>query len=177
VDRAIDLLAVGTDPDGRGEPEQRAIAAGLIARRIMQFADDTEGLDFSCDLGDAIELSIDGIEAETVDPFGGDAASLDPASANIVRRELQIAHSAEAQTEALVRRLISGCSNHDVFSPGLGLDPDERGDSLVRLLIRRTFMSIAGAGGIGLDHTINIPPPLARSAGAQSWGDQYYEQR
>ena len=49
VDRAIDLYALGTDPDGEGEPEQRAAAYGVVIQSLLDLVlrtcfDDTPGL-------------------------------------------------------------------------------------------------------------------------------------
>jgi hypothetical protein len=39
VDRAIDLYALGTDPDGEGEPEIRAAAYGFVIDQLIALAD------------------------------------------------------------------------------------------------------------------------------------------
>lgn len=169
VDRAIDLYAVGTNDDGRGEAEQRAIASGLLAVRAVSFADDDDpndpdpmhdpkdnDLDFECSLGSAIRSSVRAIRAELVTAmFPNQQFALDTASMQLAAKELRVAYAAEAQTEALVRRLVAGCANHDIFAPALG-NGDELGDSLVRLLIRRTLASLDG-NSVKLDDRIGIP--------------------
>jgi hypothetical protein len=40
LDRAIDLYALGTDPEGDGEPERRAAAYGFIADELLRRADE-----------------------------------------------------------------------------------------------------------------------------------------
>lgn len=176
VDRAIDLLAVGTDPNGLGEAEQRAIAAALLADRAEDFADGTEGFGVLCDVGQDTTDAIEALEDELLDPFLAIANPLSADVAGIVARELQIAYHAERQTEQLVRNLAAGCANHVVFRPGLGADAAERADSIVRLLIRRTFADIAPGQEIALNQNLNIPQTQARSAAGVTWGDPYFEQ-
>jgi hypothetical protein len=172
VDRAIDLYAVGTNDDGNGEAEHRAIASGLLALRAISFATpvdlnlpgDDDDLNFSCELSSAIRDSIDAIEAELVEPMRDAQGDLDPISGAAAARELRVAYAAERQIETLVRRLASGCANHDVFSPGLGQGV-EQSDSLVRLMIRRTLSEIDN-NPVELSNTITIPYTSDASASA-----------
>jgi hypothetical protein len=155
VDRAIDLYAVGTNDDGRGEAEQRAIASGLLAARAVSFAEGNE-VNFDCDLGTAIPASVAAVYAELVTALIPDQShDIDAMSKALAAKELRVAYAAEAQTEGLVRRLTSGCAYQDVFAPNLG-DGEELGDSLVRLLIRRTLQSLDN-NPVKLDDRIGIP--------------------
>lgn len=175
IDRAIDLYAVGTDSNGKGEAEQRAVAAALLATMAARFADGSEGFGILCQLGEDITDAIIAVGKELLDPFvvGG---AIDSEVTKMAARELQIAYNAEIQTETLVRNLAAGCANSRVFRPGLGVDDVERADTLVRLLIRRTFAPISGGLDIGLSQKINLPQTQERSLGGQIWGDFYYEQ-
>ncbi|WP_052215880.1 hypothetical protein [Sphingomonas sp. ERG5] len=174
VDRAIDLLAVGTDPNGLGEAEQRAAAAALLALHAVDFAQGGLGTGVLCDLGADIPAAVDAVKAELLQPFvtGG---VMESTSAGVAGRELQVAYNAELQTETLVRNLAAGCANSQIFKPNLGVG-DERAETLVRLLIRRTFADIAPSGKIALRTGINIPQTVARSAAGGIWGDPYFEQ-
>ncbi len=193
VDHAIDLLAVGTDPNGDGEAERRAIAAALLCIRMQSFAAGEQGIPQTvgwpalCVVTPDIAAAAQQVRDELLTPFANTPALLSVDRRAAAARELRIAYAAEFQTETLVRNLIAGCADSLVFRPNFGgfvqflpLVPlrrfDEREDSLVRLLIRRTFAQIMPGADVGIRQPVNIPQTVARSQGAVSWGDPYYGQ-
>jgi hypothetical protein len=187
IDRAIDLLAVGTDPNGAGEAEKRAIAAALLSIRMLSFAQGEQnaqplqGWNVLCTLSPEIVQAVSEIRAQLLTPFipGNPIPPPPPnqlpgAILPIAARELQVAYLAESQTETVVRNLLSGCANSLVLRPRLGGivgNFDERTESIVRLLIRRTYGQIMPGGDVGAATTIKLPDTLARSNAARSWQD------
>ena len=171
IDRAIDLYAVGTDPSGQGEPERRAIAAGLLANQTIHFVrDGIDGKPPLCTNSGPVRRALGQFRDLMVSPFFDENDLLDRDAAAAVIRELQIAYAAEGQTERLVRNLAAGCGNLDVFRPEFG-DDAERRDSLVRFLIRRTLTELVPDAVVELDEVLNMPQPIARSTGGQTFGD------
>lgn len=171
IDRAIDLYAVGTDPSGRGEPERRAVAAGLLAQQASNFArDGIDGGDPLCLQAGQVRQRLGTFRNLLVTEFLDENDELDADTGNAVFRELRIAYAAERQTERLVRNLAAGCGNLELFQPDFG-QGIERQDSLIRFLIRRTMTDIDPDAVIDLDDTLDLPQTVARSNSGQTFGD------
>jgi hypothetical protein len=165
IDRAIDLLAVGTDPDGLGEAERRAVAAGVVARYALEVSlNNLRSHTFRPPDPELIG-SVNEIVQALVTPFAtgtGGSLILDDVAARMVVRELLQAHDAEVGIEMLVRRLAPGCGASAVFNLSDGATPPVR-LSLVRLFLRHVLGLFGYTGPFDAISTINLPQTSDRS--------------
>ena len=170
IDRAIDLWSVGTDADGRGEPERRAVTAGLFARQALDFGlHGPSGSDGVLQQDDDAATALATVDQALTNGFDPG----DPDTGRLVARELRHAFAGERQVERLVRNLAAGCAHGEVFAPGFDFAPN---NSLVRALLRQIFKAVTGSWDIELSETIELPPSLAQSWAAGSFGHPNYIQ-
>jgi hypothetical protein len=164
VDRAIDCYAVGTDPDGKGEPERRAAVTGLLihelrSRFVGQAVAGQAAVGTTvahppiCAISGKLKSALDDIKEQLLHSF----LPLDKA---LIISELQTAYRAEGQIERLVRSLSSSCHVEEVFRAGgmFGVGYEE---SPIRTLFREVVK--AAGGNIDSSETIHIPPTLDES--------------
>lgn len=154
VDRAIDAYAVGTATDGRGDPEGRAAAFGLLIKAATEMRDPLDRLvcPFSGDLSQVLARA----STLLLERFGP------PFSRRVKRlmiQELRMAYHAEGQTERLVRALSPSCHAEELFSQVPV--QDDQAESLVRGLIRATLAALNG--DLDLADRIEMPPTIASS--------------
>jgi hypothetical protein len=162
LDRAIDAYAVGTDPNGKGDPEKRAAAFGLLIGNATIMVDPNDNNRPFCDFGAELRQQLEKVARLLLEPF--ERANqpikrrfLKPVR-SLMRQELKMAFHAEGQTERLVRSLSPSCHNgvFDFVGRG-GNDPV----SLVRALIRASLFAIGGR--IDLADQVDMPAPMASS--------------
>lgn len=128
VDRAIDLYALGTDPEGEGEPEQRAAAFGVVIDELLETSlgttvnvtcndgqtQCTEG-EITCvspqsGLHDLLERIRDTLWFDgdpTVSPTTGDYDLV------VLLQELCLQKDGEVQWEALLNTMAPSCLHTD----------------------------------------------------------------
>ena len=174
LDRAIDFYAVGTHPDGLGEPERRAAAAGLVIRAGLKLKRQPAGrvpAELLCSLGDRLGPALKDISKELLRAFGGfDPVVWDQKLKGLMIRELRTAYQAEDQTERLVRSLSPTChsSLFEVPEESLILEGSlipEQGaakESLIRLLIRWILLDDLESD-VGMPNAVQMPSPVASS--------------
>lgn len=172
LDRAIDAYAVGTNPDGKGEPECRAAAFGLLIEHALDLADDTATIDTRpatiCTLSGALRTELGKVRAllleAIVDPPSADA------SKELMIQELRLAFHAETQTERLVRALSPACRVAGLFDLQL---PPNKAESVIHALVRNTLWGEFQAR-VDLPAGIRVPPTAARSMAdiADDWSGQ-----
>ena len=154
LDRAIDLYAVGTDPDGLGEQERRATAVGLAIGAALDLTDQLKNPGvILCEFSDKLKNKLGVIRDELLDPFGAPGA-WDPGLKSLMVRELRIAYQAEDQTERLVRSLTPQC-DFNVFN-------FRNNQSLIRWMIRAILQDMFGLG-TNLPSPVQMPSPIASS--------------
>jgi hypothetical protein len=121
LDRAIDLYAVGTDPDAKGDPEARAAVTGIVIDNLLTLPVlvDAAAPD-KCVISKKLKAALEGVRDCLLRPFPVPRTNLKP----IVDRELRIAYRAEEQMERLVRSLSPSCQTDRVFN-SKGLFPKE----------------------------------------------------
>jgi hypothetical protein len=156
VDRAIDLYAVGTDPDGLGKQEQQATAAGISIDAVLALTNQvTNPGVLSCEFSDKLKDKLGVIAAELLDPFGGlNPAAWDANLQALMIRELRIAYQAEDHTERLVRSLAPQCG-FDVFN-------FQKNRSLIRWMIRSVLHKTFNVGA-SMPQPVQMPSPVASS--------------
>ena len=180
VDRAIDLWAVGTDPDGHGDPERRA-AAGAVLAFALSHALETGFLGET--LTDSVPLALSEALAEVrqalgktfvvanpTGPFVSGAEVLSP-GARFTRiailSELQIAFAHERQIERLVSSLAANCNYVEIFAhEDVGIDGVQYRASLVRILLRKAAEAIDPDFVIDAAGVIDLPQTVDASASA-----------
>lgn len=114
LDRSIDLYALGKDPAGFGEAEQRAAAAGFFIDVALDLVDPATNLPL-CDLDADLKGRLQAIANILMVPLKGKPpAQWDARLKELIVREYQIANQAELQTERLVRSLAPACHT-DLF--------------------------------------------------------------
>jgi hypothetical protein len=165
VDRAIDLLAVGTDPDGLGGSERRAVAAGVFALYAVDFTKNgLNGITFRTP-GPAIIDSVQAIARATLGPFTQQLSppQLDPQLSAQVVNDLIIAHNSELQTEVLVRRLAPSCGQEALFNlPDQGVTPVQL-VSVIRLALRTVVRVFNPTAVFDRPLVIDLPQTSPRS--------------
>lgn len=181
LDRAIDLWAVGRGNAGDGEPERRAIAAGLLldeAFKLIENAGGVQGKPAWCNLGKSGTDARSSAISLLVTPFRAPGSNKlrDADSIRFVSKELRIAYRAEQRTEELIRNLTPGCPYPEIFTPRLGRSDASKKDSLVRHLIRRTMNRYGDGGPIEIKDRIELPQPLAQAASAQAFNHSEFKQ-
>lgn len=156
LDRAIDLYAVGTDPDGLGEQERRATAVGLAIDAVLTLTDQERNPGvLLCEFSDKLKGKLDTIAGELLDPFGGrDPVAWDANLKALMVRELRIAFQAEEQTERLVRSLTPQC-DFNVFT-------FRENRSLIRWMLRTILIKTLGSSA-NLPNPVQMPSPIASS--------------
>ncbi|MEA3063893.1 MAG: hypothetical protein QOJ27_321 [Sphingomonadales bacterium] len=152
LDRAIDLYAVGTDPDGRGDPERRAAATA----RLVDLALAERGLNNGPFLipnqgvpNDPLRAALEELRQVLAAPFAGEARA-----DRLILRELRIGFQAEAQIERLVRSLSPACHFAAVFNY-------RDGSSLIRSVLGREI--VARGGVVDPPLPVQMPAPVASS--------------
>lgn len=166
VDRAIDLLAVGTDPNGLGGSERRAVATGVFALYALDFAQHgLAGVQFRAP-GKAIVDSVQAIAGATLGPFTPTPAKpvLDPQLGAQVASDLLIAHNAELQTEILVRRLATSCGQDALFNLYDNVPKPAQIVSLIRLALRDVVRRFDPAAVFDRSLVIDLPQTSQRSS-------------
>ncbi|TIW86697.1 MAG: hypothetical protein E5V51_12830, partial [Mesorhizobium sp.] len=154
LDRAIDLYAVGIDPDGLGEQERRATAVGLAVGAVLDLTDQVANPGvLLCEFSDKLKTKLATISGELLDPFGG-AGAWDPGLKGLMVRELRTFYQAEEQTERLVRSLTQQC-DFNVFN-------FRNNQSLIRWMIR-TILQNTFNQGTNLPSPVQMPSPIASS--------------
>lgn len=160
LDRAIDAYAVGSDPAGRGSPEARAAAYGLLIENAMMMVA-RGGNKAICKIDPRLLRPLRAVTALLLDPFAARrpkmARKLPARMTAGLQAELNVAYFAEERTESLVRALSPACHTR-LFSAVRTSDGEL---SIVRALIRRSLLDLKGT--IGLAAGSNIPPPLESS--------------
>ena len=119
VDRAIDLYTLGSDPNGYGEPEQRAAAYGAVIESYnTRFGCDTQAACGNDEITDVLGEIQDSLG---FDSGGGRIPDMSLPSSHqdaVICRmnsEICIQLGAEALWEELVRRMAPGCRQAAVF--------------------------------------------------------------
>ena len=156
IDRAIDSYAVGTDPDGVGEPERRAAAAGLLILQALALPE-PQGQGPFCGFNPALAGALRQIAILLIEPFGGNdpgAMQFDGRTVRDMVRELRTAYHAELQTERLVRSLSPSCH-------AVGLFDFAGNESLIRSLLRLVLNDLGA--GVGNEGQVQMPSPVASS--------------
>lgn len=167
TDRAIDLLAVGTDANGLGGSERRAVASGVFALYALDFAQNgTLGILFRAP-SPAVVAAVQRIAAETVVPFSINQQAaqpqLDAQTSQQVVRDLVIAHDAELQTETLVRRLGTTCGDGTLFQfHDLAINPAPI-VSMIRLALRTVVRIFDPNAAFDRPIIIDLPQTSQRS--------------
>ena len=166
IDRAIDLYAVGTDPNGKGDPEARAAIGGLLIDLVVaRFADED---DILCPIDESLRRSLH----QARDILAADFAQADLKRFAIA--EVQIAHPAEERLERLVRTLAPGCSGADAFTSGdmFGFDDQSPVRALLKGLLRRFDTELSMSRTADLPETWTASGVrIARSLGQAQRGD------
>lgn len=169
TDRAIDLLAVGTNVNGVGGSERRAVATGVFALYAVDFAQNgTLGIAFTPP-SQAIVNAVQQIALATVLPFSNNQQIapplLDADTVAQVVRELVIVHDAELQTETLVRRLGSACGDDALFDffDGTMPAPRLRDVSMVRFALRSVVRVFDPNAAFDRPVIIDLPNTSQRS--------------
>ncbi|RRI06530.1 hypothetical protein EH240_03910 [Mesorhizobium tamadayense] len=157
VDRAIDLYAVGTDPDGVGEQEKRAAAVGLAVGAVLALTDQANNPPLlECELSVKLRETLGDISRELLGPFAGLVPPPGDASQALMVRELRIFYQAESQTERLVRSLTPQCG-FDVFNYS------NSNHSLIRWMIRWILNNTLQEPNVDLPNPVQMPSPIASS--------------
>ena len=172
VDRAIDLWAVGTDPDGQGDPERRALATAPLAFAATRTQDFGQQplVDAGSSVGEALQEVYDILAADFiavpaehyVDASELNSANIDLVIAALVS-ELRIAFAGEMQNERVVRNLATGCATRKVFHREWG----GHSGSLVRSFLRAVLCRIAG-DDVPIDPASVVHMPQTSDASNQS---------
>ncbi len=162
IDRAIDAYAVGNSPSGRGEPERRAAAVGLLLAAAPAFKiKDGLGQDIACPYDGPVLQSLGDI-GKILLRARGKKLSVQ----QILIRELQTAYREEEQIERLVRSLAPSCHVPLVFE-------SSEGRSIVRGLIARVLKD-EFATGVDMPPPIQMPSTVAASAASYAQGRADY---
>jgi hypothetical protein len=152
VDRAIDLLIVGTDGGGNGEPEQRAAAYGWLIRQFLLTPNaclDRQCAESTQDLPGVLQQLSERL-LERFIPVKTPVA--DPAAAAIMRGELCLQLQQEDRWENLVTAMAPSCTTWErIHTP------------IVDLLNATREVLGAAAGEACPAPTISLPPTLETS--------------
>ncbi|TGD98729.1 hypothetical protein [Methylobacterium nonmethylotrophicum] len=153
IDRAIDLYTVGTDPDGQGDPERRAVAYGLLCTVLCGFISEAEHPRNAAD--DAAETEIGRVLAQArrfhetirdlarllVGPWRHAADR--PRTIRLVRSELFAYWRAEGHWLDAAPRFAGACTIADRGVPGARAagprDPVTNPRAVLRTLVLHAF--------------------------------------
>lgn len=188
LDRAIDLWAVGTDANGRGDPERRALASGILAYNAIAAIEN--GFAGGRWLVDSLPQAIldalrqahgalaTGFASDPVGGFVEQGDLLGPDAARsifAVSAEMRIAFASEFQTERLVRTLADGCGAPALFNRGFRDANDiVYSSSLVPEFLRSSFAQISPNERIDPDAVVTLPQTLDAAMSGLSAGDATY---
>lgn len=173
ADRAVDLLAMGTDIAGKGATERRAAAAGILAYFALKFTTSTlhniqmgpPGVDVASSAAEIVRV--------TLLPFAKNKdvenkIILDAETAKLIVRELVTAHDAEKGSEALIQRLAPGCGSSALFNHPY--KPKTKGAesadlSIVRLFLRSVLLTLGYKKPFDAPPIIDLPHTTAAGTG------------
>ena len=159
LDRAIDAYAVGTDPDGLGDPESRAAAFGLLIENAT-FMVGIPNNGPLCNLSDELVDDLRAAAAILLNGFSGPRPrDFDAPAQRLVEQELRMTFQNEVHTERLARSLAPACRIEGLFDFVDTEDGD--GESLIRALIRGSIGSIGGQ--LGFADQVTMPATVESS--------------
>lgn len=171
TDRAIDLMMVGTDPGGNGEPEQRAAAYGWLIRQFVIGTTATVPnlatcMQAACSPSSArLTPVLTALAGRLLETFLGNpplalTTPITPHTTEegeIMRNELCLQAHTEARWENLVTSMVPSCTAFSQIH-----DP-------IAALLAATQTAL-GATGPCPEPTISIPPTLETSVAGIGYG-------
>jgi hypothetical protein len=119
LDRAIDFFAVGSDPDGLGDPEIRAGSTAVLINFLLGgniWAPQQPGA-----ISVTLRLQLQALAASLLLAFNGVIPPAPGRVTDIVGQELSVQYRAEEQIERVVRALSPSCQIDGVFANGVSI--------------------------------------------------------
>lgn len=133
VDGAIDLYALGTDPGGRGTPELRAAATGIIIQFVLGL--ETDGGKWILGDDDTLQGALENIAESLVAALVAVGGASEAKVRALLVQELRSLYHAEVQTERLVRTLAENC-HPSLFETPWEVEDVHQNDPSPRMVMR-----------------------------------------